>query len=195
MVISIFLFFLEIFYFDLKVLLVNIPFVGSSSTLVNLMGISIFFLHLTVVWYWAFRSMGRILKFADYTTDYVRENVRFNLVLVVIWLVLSLVGDFLVLANFPWLPELMDSLLFQILSYALFLILLLMFAPVLITFLWKCESLPEGDLKDSISALRAARPATTRSAIPGTFTSASTTRSAAHGKTVVSRNLVARSSL
>ena len=51
----------EVFLFDLKYFLVQMPFFGNLETSVNIAGLAVFILHLSIVWYWSFRAMGDII--------------------------------------------------------------------------------------------------------------------------------------
>jgi len=149
-IISIFLFVIEIFVFDFKKLLYMTPAFGSIETYINLMGLGFFMLHLSFVWYWAFESMGKIVQRGDSSKGFVWANIKFNLVIVIPWLILSLIIDLNHVINFPFSPEMMDSALFQVVLFGLFLFILSVFAPVLIAFLWDCKEFLETELKDSI---------------------------------------------
>jgi len=149
-IISLFLFAIEIFIFDIKSLLIKIPILGNSEFFLNAGGLAFFFLHLVIIWYWAFRSVGIILKTAKSTGDFINANIKFNLVIVIPWLVLSMLLDIFVLFELSFMTDMMNSALFQVVFFGVFLLLFTLFAPVLITRLWDCEPLPENELKETI---------------------------------------------
>ncbi len=151
-IIAIFIFAVELFVFDLKVFLARIPLLGNSETFINAAGLSFFLLQLAVIWYWGYRAMGDVLEIGKSPANYIRANVKFNLAIVLPWLVFSFFIDILSLIDSPWLDQMMNSALFQVILFALFLIMMALFAPVFITFLWDCKPLPEGELKESITS-------------------------------------------
>lgn len=152
-IVSILFFIVGIFVFDFKKFLYMTPSLGISETYINFMGIGFFMLHLSFVWYWAFESMGKILQRGDSSKGFVWANIKFNLVIVIPWLILSLIIDLNNVINFPFSPEMMDSALSQVVLFGLFLLIFSVFAPVLITYLWDCKQFLETELKDSISNL------------------------------------------
>jgi Zn-dependent protease with chaperone function len=149
-IISVGLFVAEVFIFDLKFLLLRLPVLGSSEALMNVAGLALFLCHLIVVWYWAFRSMGEIFHPGSSAGDFIKSNVKFNLVIVLPWLILWFLMDFLLMVKLPIPSDWMGSAIFQAVIFALFLFALAIFAPVFIVRLWDCEPLPDSELKQSI---------------------------------------------
>jgi len=149
-VIAIFLFAIELFMLNLKGFLVNIPLLGELETLLNAGGLLIFLLHLSIVWFWSFRTMGDILSSSASAGDYIRSQIKFNLVIVIPWLMLSLLIDFLFLVRIPFIQGLLDSAISQIAFVGVLLFIIALFAPVLITRLWDCQPLAESELKENI---------------------------------------------
>lgn len=148
-IIAVLLFAVEIFLFDLKTLLLRNPVIGSSETLTGTSGLIIFLFHLAIIWYWAFRTMGDVLDIGESTHDYILANVKFNLVIVMPWLLLTFIMEIVSLIDTPWMNMLQNSGLIII----LFLFLIAIIAPLFIIFLWDCKPLAKNDLKESIRAL------------------------------------------
>lgn len=151
-IIAIFLFTIEIFIFDLKIILSKIPFIGNYETIINISGITFFLIQLSIIWYLAFKSMGNTIQIANSPSDYIRANIKFNLAIVVPYLFLLIVFDLVSIINRPWLTQIMNSTYFQDGFFIFFLLLIGAFAPILITYLWDCEPLPESEIKDSINS-------------------------------------------
>ncbi|MCI0470526.1 MAG: M48 family metalloprotease [Candidatus Aminicenantes bacterium] len=148
-IIAVFLFAVEIFLFDLKTLLTRNPVIGSSEALTAISGLIVFMSHLVIIWHWAFRAMGDVLDIGESTRDYILSNVKFNLVIVMPWLLLSFLMELVSLIDTPWMNMLQNSGLIII----LFLFLIAIVAPFLIIFLWDCKPLAQTELKESIRAL------------------------------------------
>lgn len=146
-IIAIFMFAVEIFFFDLKTILIDIPVLGSSKTLTNTAGVVVFLFHLAIVWYWAFRAMGDVLDIGKSANDYIRGNIKFNLVIVLPWLFLSIFLDIASLINTFYVGYVM----------ILFLLLLVIFFPEVIVTLWDCKPIADGNLKNAIYSLSKAQ--------------------------------------
>ncbi len=150
-VIAIALFALEIFVFDLKYLIAQVFSFGFSEFFTNIIGLAFFMLHLVIVWYWGFHAMGDILDLDHSAQHYIRSNIKFNLVILVPWLILTVIYDITILLV-PGLEDLMSAPLFREAFSAIFLTVVAIFAPALITRLWDCEPLPPSEFKDKIIA-------------------------------------------
>ncbi|MCK5057588.1 MAG: M48 family metalloprotease [Candidatus Aminicenantes bacterium] len=145
-IIAIILFAIEVFFFDLKVFLVRNPLIGSSETLTGALGLVIFLFHLSIIWHWAFRSMGDVLDIGESANKYILGNVKFNLVIVLPWLFFSLVIELFSHIDAPWVNAMQNSGLLIV----LFIFIIAIFAPLFIVFLWDCKPLTDSELKDSI---------------------------------------------
>jgi len=149
-VFAIFLFAGEIFLFDLKYFLVRTPVLGDLNIFVTAAGLTIFVLHLVMVWYWAFKAVGDVIALGDSAGDYVQANVKFNLAIVLPWLSFLLIRDVFNILTPSLLEQLESSFLFHIVFFGLFLIIFSIFAPVIITRLWDCEPLGDLEVKETI---------------------------------------------
>jgi len=109
-------------------------------------------LHLSFIWYWGFRAVGDVLDIGDSVKDNVGSNIKFNLVIVIPWVIISLIYDVLGLV-LPGVKDMLTTPLFREMFLLLFLLAFTVFAPVLIARLWDCEPLPPSELKENILAL------------------------------------------
>jgi len=144
------LFALEIFVFDLKAILAALPVIGRFETLLNAFGVMVFFLHLVIVWVWGYRALGEHVSGAPSVGRHVAANVKFYLIIILPWLILSLALDLLFLVEVPGWRGLFQSALFQLVFVSLLLLAITALAPLLITRLWDCRPLDEGPLKEEI---------------------------------------------
>lgn len=149
-VIAIVLFALELFVFNLKVILIRVPLIKQSETLLNASGLVFFLIHLAMVWYWSYRSAGSLITASKSAESYIWANIKFNLVIVIPWLVMSLVLDMFILVKIPLVRNLLNSAAGQVVFIGLMLVAIAILAPVLITRLWDCRPLPDSALKTRI---------------------------------------------
>lgn len=145
------LFAVEIYAFDLKFFCLKLSILGMTEFIGNLVGLAVFMLHLSMIWHWGFKAMGDILELDDSTEKYIRSNIKFNLVIVLPWLLLSIVQDLLKLV-LPGFETLIYAPVIREIISMLFLLSLVLFAPLFVTRLWDCEPLPPSPLRDKITA-------------------------------------------
>jgi Zn-dependent protease with chaperone function len=150
-IIALVLFAIEVFARDLKVFCLKLSFFGLHEFVGNLVGLAVFMLHLSITWHWGYKAMGDVLELDDSAEKYVRSNIKFNLVIVLPWLLLSIAQDLLKLVVPRFETLIYAPYLREILSM-LFLLFLVLFAPLFITRLWDCEPLPASRLRDRITA-------------------------------------------
>ncbi|NIO82496.1 MAG: M48 family metalloprotease [Candidatus Aminicenantes bacterium] len=151
-IIAIFLFAAEIYVFDLKKLLVQIPDLGGITSFLNAAGLAVFILHLTFIWYWVYKAVGDTIAIGKSPGDYVRSNIKFNLVIVIPWLSLLLIHDFLVMLIPSLMEKLEGSFLFNTGYFGSFIVIFLIVAPAFITRLWDCKPLEDTEIKKTIAA-------------------------------------------
>ncbi len=148
---AIILFVFEIFACDLKFLVLQTAIPGFFESFGIAGGLVVFILHLSIVWYWGFRTMGDVLEIGDSAMAYIRSNIKFNLFIVIPWLIFSIIFDLLRLL-LPGSQIILNTPILREIIFCLFLVVLAIFAPVLIARLWDCEPLPPSKLKDNIIA-------------------------------------------
>ena len=140
-VMAIFLFALAVYIFHLKTWIRLVPVVELFSMLQGTLALSLFFFYLGTIWYFAYPSYQAIFQSGITRRSFVQSNLRLNLPILFPWMFLSFVYDLLGLS--PWFGP--DSFLNrdegQILFFAVFLTLLLIFMPILIQHWWGCKPL------------------------------------------------------
>ncbi|UCH94631.1 MAG: M48 family metalloprotease [Candidatus Aminicenantes bacterium] len=154
MIFAIFVFAAEAFIFDLKYFLVHIPMLGELDIFVNAAGVGFFILHLSMIWFWGFRTMGDVVSIGKSASHHVKANIKFNLVIVVPWLILSLLIDVIEAFSPPSLISLLGYPLAQMTLFGFVIVVIAIFAPLFITWLWDCKPLDETDaeMKGTIDA-------------------------------------------
>ena len=143
------LFVLVVVVFRVKPLFMSIPGIGRSTLMVHLLGLGFFFTLLASTWYWSWRATDGSMSAAPSGIAHARSQLRFNLVIVIPWLLLSAAVDLWRLLRLPASP-LLDSSLAQLVFFALFILLLILFTPLLMTRLWDCAPLDDRELHDRI---------------------------------------------
>lgn len=149
-ILAVVLFAVEIFAFDLKFFCLKLSTFGLYEFMGNLLGLTVLILHLAMIWYWGFRTMGDILELDESAEKYIRSNIKFNLVIVIPWLSFSLLKDLLGLI-LPDIDAIINAPGIQEIVFGLFLLLLILLAPIFITRLWDCTPLPPSPLRERIT--------------------------------------------
>ncbi|MEN8223523.1 MAG: M48 family metalloprotease [Acidobacteriota bacterium] len=140
----------EIYLFDLKTIVMSVFRIGSITFAEDVIMLAIFILHFAIVWYWGHKMAGNIIHLSESTSGFIADNIKFNLAIVIPWLMLTLGTDLLRVLNIRWIMENSSSPLFQLFIFALFLIIFLIAGPLLIVKLWDCKPLPDGFLRSEI---------------------------------------------
>ena len=149
---ALFFFGLATYVCDLRYYLSVLPGAEVLPSLVNVAGLLLFFLYLAIMWR-AVRSSYQCIFGRSYTTSaFIALNIKVNLPIVLPWLLLSLLYDLFALCPWPGLHELLLSAWGDFLFYLLFLFFVLIFAPPLMRRLWACTRMPEGPLRDQLTA-------------------------------------------
>ncbi len=141
---------LEIYLFDLKAIVMSVFRFNGVTFSGDVIILTIFILHFAIVWYWGYKTSNDIIYLSESSTKFISDNIKFNLAIVIPWLMLTLGTDLLRVLNIRWITENSSSPLFQLLFFVLFLIIFLVAGPVLIVRLWDCKPLPDGYLRSEI---------------------------------------------
>jgi len=141
---------LQVYLLDVKSHLISVPLVRASFTLQGLAALALFVLHLAVVWFYSHECYCRFTTSRCSRSSMVMANLKFNLAILLPWLLISGVVDLLQLAPGGVLTQRLDTPLGLILFYALLLVLFILFAPLLVVRLWNCHPLPPGNRRSFI---------------------------------------------
>jgi Zn-dependent protease with chaperone function len=144
-VLAIFLFALDVYAFQIKYWLQTISFLRHLSVLQGLAAIMLFVLYLCTIWYFAHPAYLIAFQADIGRPSFIVSNVKLNLPIIFPWLLLSLAYDLISLS--PWGGP--DGLLGrpegQVLFFACFLILLMIYMPFLIQTWWGCKPFPPSE--------------------------------------------------
>ncbi len=142
----------EIMLLDFKYFLTRMPLVGELEAFLNVAGVIFFLVHLAMIWYWAYRAMGDVVFVGNSAFDHIKANIKFNLVIVLPWLAISVIWDVIVILSTPAMLSWLNSPLVHLGVFGFFIVVLAIFIPLFITYLWDCKPLENSDLKESIAA-------------------------------------------
>lgn len=135
------LFGLQSFFFDLDKYLRFLPGAVLFPTVQALWALMFFLLHLSVLWFFAYRVHGMIRPTSLTRTGYIWANLRFYLALILPWALVSLPHDLGQVFLRGGAREAFLSLLGQGVFLALALALLLMVGPRMVVWGWGCRPL------------------------------------------------------
>ncbi len=140
----------SLFLYDAKYFLAFIPFHDKFPALLNMAGLSFFFLYLALLWRSARMSYGLIFDRQQSGMSFVVSNIKTNLPIVLPWIALSFCYDLLHLVPFSWVQQGLSSKWGDFAFYIVFLLTVLLLFPPLVRRLWGCTPFPQGPLKESL---------------------------------------------
>lgn len=140
-ILAVFIFALNVYILHLKQWLHVIPWVDRFSTLEGLSALSIFFLYLATLWYLAFPCYQQIFRSGIDRAAFVKSNFNLNLPVLFPWLAVSAVYDAVSLTPFPQVKGFLSTIEGQMLFFACFLSVLMVFMPHLVQAWWGCRPL------------------------------------------------------
>ena len=135
---------LQIYLLDLKYYLNTVAFIRSSFTLQGLAAITLFLLHLAIIWFYSYKCHYRFSPSSCSRSSIVTSNLKFNLAILLPWLLISGSFDLLQLLPVGSIQDQLNTPLGQVLFFALLLIVFMIFAPPFVVRLWNCRPLSPG---------------------------------------------------
>jgi Zn-dependent protease with chaperone function len=135
---------------DAKYYLSILSFGDRLPALVNVGGLALFLLYLTLMWRAARRNYQHVFGRRYTAFGFILSNIKANLPIVLPWIVLSLCYDLLTLLPFHAVQVVLASGWGDMVFFGMFLIFVVLFFPPLVRRLWGCRPLPEGELKTSL---------------------------------------------
>ncbi len=148
-VLAVFLFSLAVYVFNLKYWLQEIPGADRLTVIQGVLALSLFFLYLSTIWYQACPAYRVVFDQQVSRGGFVRSNIRLNIPILFPWFFLSLIYDLLTMSPWPALERFFNTTVGQICFFASFLLLLVVFLPLIVRYFWKCEPLePSPKVRD-----------------------------------------------
>lgn len=138
---------IHVYVFDIKFYMQKFPGAGQFSTLLEILGLAVFILHLCVIWFFGHPIYQRIHQSRITRFSFIRGNLAFGGAILVPWFLISLVMD-LVHSVRP--GSLFHSEAGQFALSAVLLLMFVFIAPPLVVKLWGCKPLEDGPLRRSL---------------------------------------------
>ncbi len=151
-IIALFFFLATLYLCDAKYYLAILSFGNRLPAFVNIAGLSLFLLYLSLMWRVGRVDYGRVFGRSYTAVDFVVVNIKVNLPIVLPWVILSLLYDLAGLVPSQTLHALLASEWGDLVFFVLFLFFVLLFFPPLVRRLWGCSELPDGALKLHLTA-------------------------------------------
>ena len=141
---------IDFYLLNIKTYLVFLPGVSFFPTLIEIVGINLYILYLILLW----TSYWWVLHRKGLSESPLREGLKFRLRLIlpflVLYLILAVFGDLLRAIPSNEFQELLKKPFAELISFALFLILILVFIPPIVRTIWGCVPFPKGPLRSLI---------------------------------------------
>ncbi len=141
-----------VYLLDVKWYLQYLPYVSRSEFAVNLIGIALFFLLLSIVWACAFPSYHRLYDRSISLSQYLGSHVRLNIAIVIPWLVFSIIFDIADLLPSEIAAYFSSHTVAGYFVIAVLFIALACFFPRLLVMIWNCTPMPGGALRTRLEA-------------------------------------------
>lgn len=139
----------QVYVYHIKSFLGLLPLTDRLVTLMDLLGLGLFFLHLLAVWFFGYPVYQKIHRSELSRTAYVRGNLSFSMAILVPWLIISLASDAVqVFGSKTFLHSEGGQIL---LSYLLLISFVFLAPPIVVT-LWGCTSIEPGPIRDELEA-------------------------------------------
>ena len=144
-ILAIIFFALAVCVFNMKQWLYLVPLLKDSSLLQGTIALSLFFLYLITIWYFAYPAYQTLFQVGISRRSFILSNLRFNIPILFPWAALSLVYD--LLARTPWggVDGILDDPYGQMIFFTLFLSLLMIVMPGIIQYWWGCKPLDSSE--------------------------------------------------
>jgi Zn-dependent protease with chaperone function len=141
---------IDFYLLDIKTCLVFLPGVSYIPTLIEIAGIGLYILYFIFIW-----ALYRwVLYRKGLSESPLREDLKFRARLIlpflVLYLILALSGDLLGAIPFNEFQEILKKPFGELISSALYLILILVFMPPIVRMMWGCVPFPKGPLRSLI---------------------------------------------
>jgi len=149
-ILALVLYTVDIYFLGFKEIILSIPLVGRSSALTGLAGLLVFAVYMAILWGEAFAAYSVIYPSRLNRPRFVWSQFRFNLPIILPWLLLSLAADLIGLLPWAGLKKQLESPAGEIGFFVVFMAVLVVFFPALIRPLWGLNPLPSGPQRRAI---------------------------------------------
>ena len=147
------IFAINIYILNLKLFLMTIPPFASSPTLMALLFVGLFIGYLAIIWAGAYQPYKALFQSQLSRRSYVFSNISFSLPVILPWLMISAGVDIINILPFSAPKRLLATPEGQVIFFSSFLVALVIIAPSLIKFFWRCRPLPQGPKRRRIETI------------------------------------------
>jgi len=147
---SLFLLFIDFYILNLKTYLFHLHFVKIFSSFIDIVGLAIYCLYLIVVWIVSWSQYRRFNIDIGTRKQFVLDEFRIILPAIVPYILISLLLDFILLLPISWQNSFINKPIGEIISFSLFLLLIIFLLPPIVKWLWGCKRLPNGIVRQKI---------------------------------------------
>jgi Zn-dependent protease with chaperone function len=144
-IMAVFLFALDVYLFHLKYWLQMIPGLRYLSVLQGILALCLFIFYQCTIWHFSHPAYTAAFKTGIRRGPFILSNVKLNVPILFPWVVLSLVYDIISLIPWSGPQNLLNRPEGQIIFFAVFLMVLMVFLPRLIQTWWGCRPFPPSD--------------------------------------------------
>jgi Zn-dependent protease with chaperone function len=149
-ILSIVFFTISLYVLNLKYWLLKLPGFSAFSILPGVAAIMVFFGFLSTVWYFGYDYYRTLFTSKLTRWGYIISQLKLNVPILFPWALITLCYDIFSLLSWPSLRKIYESQTGQLLFFAVFLVLLVVFLPLLIKYFWGCSPLPMTEKRQEI---------------------------------------------
>ena len=135
---------------DIKYYLDVVTFSGSLPVLLNISGLALFLVFLSLMWLSARKSYAVVFGNFYGSLEFLSSNIKANLPIVLPWVAISLIYDLIILLSIPGIENILESVWGDLLFFGFFVVFIMLFFPPLVRKLWGCRKLYDGPLRDHL---------------------------------------------
>jgi len=150
---SILLFGINIYGLNLPSFFINLPVFSAFPTFTALFFLGIFICYLSIIWASAHKSYRMLFKTDDSRQSYVWSNISFSIPVLLPWLLLSGILDFINSLPFELPKQLLATTEGQVIYFLIFLFAIAIIGPAIIQKFWRCKPLENGPDRSRIEFL------------------------------------------
>lgn len=149
-IIAVILFAVDVFVLGLKDVLATAPLLSASTALEGLTGVAFFAGYLALLWAESYDVYKQIYNTRLKRVRFVFSQVRFNLPIILPYLILSAIVDVISWSPLEGLKKWIGSPAGELIFVLVFICILMVYLPPIVKPLWGLKSLPEGPHRDAI---------------------------------------------
>jgi hypothetical protein len=150
---SILLFGINIYGLNLPSFFINLAVFSTIPTFLALIFLGIFIFYLSIIWAFAHKPYKLLYKTDDSRQSYVWSNITFSIPVLLPWLFLSGILDFINSLPFELPKQLLATTEGQVIYFLIFLFGVAIIGPAIIQKFWRCKPLENGPDRNRIEFL------------------------------------------